>query len=168
LVTHRTPKYKEAASLVNLKSFLLHHYSPHDPEQRGDLTAESTWIENFCVDRAIEDHGVAKAAISLLMTFSEQQNQFENIQHISNDINAIAGDVEMDGDTQATQQKTTHFMIVNKTTFHVTTSLLFSFLEHEYDGIEWILNRLRLTGDSGKDGKLATLSNSAKSASVID
>lgn len=154
LVTHRTPRYKEASSLLQLKSFLLQHYTSHDPEQRGDLSAEARWIENFCMHRAIEDHGVAKTAISLLITFSEQQRQFQNIQHIANDINAIAGDIDTDEDTQATQQKPTHFMIINNSTFNVTTNSLFAFLEHEYDGMEWILNRLRLAGDVTVEGKV--------------
>ncbi|CAO3673883.1 unnamed protein product [Umbelopsis ramanniana] len=160
LITHRTPRYKEAASLLQLKTFLLQSYSSHDPEKTGYVTAESTWIEGFCVNRAIGDQGVAKAALSLLMAFSEQQGQFQNIVHICNDINAIAGDIDNDSDTQATQQQPTHFMIVNNNTFQITTSSLFSFLEHEYDGIEWILNRLRLAGDVVQDAG-ANSSNSA-------
>jgi FANCI solenoid 4 len=152
LITHRTPRYKEAASLLHLKTFLLQSYSSHDPEKTSYVTAEATWIEGFCVDRAIEDQGVAKAALSLLMAFSEQQRQFQNIVHVGNDINAIAGDIDNDSDTQATQQQPTHFMIINNNTFQITTSSLFSFLEHEYDGIEWILNRLRLAGDIVQDG----------------
>jgi hypothetical protein len=152
LIAHRTPRYKEAASLLQLKTFLLQSYSSHDPEKTGNATTESTWIEGFCLNRAIEDQGIAKAALSLLMAFSEQQGQFQNIVHICNDINAIAGDIDNDSDTQATQQQPTHFMIVNNNTFQITTSSLFSFLEHEYDGIEWILNRLRLAGDIVQDG----------------
>ncbi|KAI9280231.1 FANCI solenoid 4-domain-containing protein [Umbelopsis sp. AD052] len=151
LITHRTPRYKEAASLLNLKTFLLQCYSSPDPEKSGCVTTESTWIEGFCVDRAIEDQGVAKAALSLLITFSEQQGQFQNIVQVGNDINAIAGDIDSESDTQATQQQPTHFMIVNNSTFQISTTSLFSFLEHEYEGIEWILNRLRLAGDIAQD-----------------
>ncbi|KAI8576534.1 hypothetical protein K450DRAFT_256659 [Umbelopsis ramanniana AG] len=138
--------------LVKHLIMVLQSYSSHDPEKSGYVTAESTWIEGFCVDRAIEDQGVAKSALSLLMAFSEQQGQFQNIVHIGNDINAIAGDIDNDSDTQATQQQPTHFMIVNNNTFQITTSSLFAFLEHEYEGIEWILNRLRLAGDIVQDG----------------
>ncbi|KAJ2963285.1 hypothetical protein NQZ79_g1636 [Umbelopsis isabellina] len=113
---------------------------------------ESGWIESFCVDRAIEDPNVAKAALSLLIKFSEQQKHFENIQHISNDINAKAGEWENDNDTQ---HLPTHYMIINNGTFHVTTQLLFSFLEHEYDGIEWVMNRLRLSGELDMEGSTA-------------
>lgn len=151
LVTHRTPRYKEAASLMNLKNFLLQRNLPYDPDLQANMT-ESGWIESFCVDRAIEDPSVAKAALSLLIKFSEQQKHFENIEHICNDINAKAGDWENDTDTQ---HLPTHFMIINNGTFHITTQLLFSFLEHEYDGIEWVMNRLRLSGDLDMDGSTA-------------
>jgi FANCI solenoid 4 len=151
LVTHRTPRYKEAASLLNLKNFLLQHRPAYEPDLQANMT-ESGWIESFCVDRAIEDPNVAKAAVSLLLKFSEQQKQFQNIQHIANDINAKAGEWEDDRDTQ---QLPTHYMLINNGTFHVTTQLLFSFLEHEYDGIEWVMNRLRLGGDMDIDGSTA-------------
>ncbi|KAI8331312.1 FANCI solenoid 4-domain-containing protein [Chlamydoabsidia padenii] len=143
----RPPLYKESVSTVQIIKFLINQMDHTQDDYENHSVKVINWLAQIAKDRPIEDIGVAKEVISLLIHLCGYTNNLDMIKEIAQDVHALQGEVDMDEDSQAVP--VIQYQMINARTHGAITTQVLSFTEQENDGLTWCIGRLKISATSG-------------------
>ncbi|KAI8086670.1 FANCI solenoid 4-domain-containing protein [Halteromyces radiatus] len=142
----QTPLYKESAYVIQVISFLANQLDRTEDDFADHSNRVIQWLTKLAQDRPIEDTGVAKEIMTLLIQLSADSNQLDVIKAMAEDIHALQGEVEINEDSQA--DVTLTYPLINAKTHGVITALLLSFTDQSNDSMIWCIGRLKISAMS--------------------
>ncbi|CAG8457392.1 18818_t:CDS:10 [Dentiscutata erythropus] len=152
-LSERTPQINEALWSCKTISLLSTYYKNKvkdgDSESPGHIEQLIAWLNTLCKERAIEDTGLAKIIVNLLLKLERDIADFDTVVEMSHDMNVVLGPLTGRPESNETQSHT--YMIVNARTSATVCGILLEFLNAIYDEMEWYLTKLRTLCGSGND-----------------
>ncbi|KAJ3299522.1 hypothetical protein HK104_008618 [Borealophlyctis nickersoniae] len=148
-ISDRIPLHKESTLLTQTISLLSKHF---DPAQIDRLRK---WAERFCTDQNVEDAGVAKAVVGVLVASDTKVLEFVVKLQFAEDFHAVFGPVQPENEDEELGE--VQLKIVNEKTAPAIALLLFSNMEHMLDDLDWCLGKLKkLPKDESQDTQRST------------
>lgn len=143
----RSPIYKEVSNVIQVITFLARTLDKADDDFCQRTQRIVSWVNELAKDRPIEDTGLAKELVSLLIHMSANAGEHHIIQSLCEDLHAYAGEVESGfSEEDESEQLTIHYQIISNKTFSVIASQVFDYLDASFDEITWSIGKLRLFG----------------------
>ncbi|CAG8588240.1 15320_t:CDS:10, partial [Racocetra persica] len=153
-LSERTPQINEASWSCKTISLLSTYYvnkgKDTDSEFQGHIEQLIEWLNTLCKERAIEDTGLAKIIVNLLLKLERDMADFDTVVEMAHDMFIVLGPIT--GRPESNETQPHKYMIVNARTSATVCGILIEFLNAIYDEMEWYLTKLRaLCGASGTD-----------------
>ncbi|CAG8485772.1 7895_t:CDS:10 [Dentiscutata heterogama] len=152
-LSERTPQINEASWSCKTISLLSTYYKnkvkDDDSESPGHIEQLITWLNTLCKERAIEDTGLAKIIVNLLLKLERDIADFDTVVEMSHDMYVVLGPIT--GRPEPNETQSHKYMIVNARTSATVCGILLEFLNAIYDEMEWYLTKLRTLCGSGND-----------------
>ncbi|KAG1308712.1 hypothetical protein G6F64_005845 [Rhizopus arrhizus] len=141
----RSPIYKEVSNVIQVITFLARTLDKTDDDFCQRTQRIVSWVNELAKDRPIEDTGLAKELVSLLIHMSANAGEHHIIQSLCEDLHAYAGEVESGfSQEDESEQLSIQYQIISNKTFGVITSQVFDYLDASFDEITWSIGKLRL------------------------
>lgn len=102
------------------------------------------WLSRIAKERPIEDVGVAKEIISLLIHLCANTQNLDIIKEIAQDVHALQGEVDINEDSQV--EPVIEYQMINARTHGAITTQVLSFTEQENEVLTWSIGRLKISG----------------------
>lgn len=102
------------------------------------------WLAQIARERPIEDIGVAKEIISLLIRLCANTQNLDIIKEIAQDVHALQGEVDVNEDSQV--EPVIEYQMINARTHSAITTQVLTFTEQETDVLTWSIGRLKISG----------------------
>lgn len=141
----RSPIYKEVSSIMQVISFLTGTFDKSSQDYSQHARQITNWVNELAKDRPIEDAGLTKELISLLIRVSSDAGENHIIHDLCADLHAYAGEIESSfADEDEPMETNIHYQIISSKTFNVIISQVFDYLDHSLDELIWAISKLRL------------------------
>ncbi|ORE11484.1 hypothetical protein BCV72DRAFT_197586 [Rhizopus microsporus var. microsporus] len=141
----RSPIYKEVSSIMQVISFLAGTFDKSSQDYSQHAQQITNWVNELAKDRPIEDTGLTKELISLLIRVSSDAGEHHIIHDLCADLHAYAGEIESSfADEDEPMETNIHYQIISNKTFSVIISQVFDYLDHSFDELIWAISKLRL------------------------
>ncbi|CAO3626334.1 unnamed protein product [Cunninghamella echinulata] len=138
------PLYKEAIYIIQTTGLLVQFMDQSENDFKDTSSNILKWLINIAKDRPIEDIGVAKEIIALLIQFCTDTNQLDTIKEFAEDIHLIHGDIDTDTDHDEDDQVLhTKYQLINAKTHESITLQVLSYTEQAQDSMTWCIGRLK-------------------------
>ncbi|KAI7907431.1 FANCI solenoid 4-domain-containing protein [Cokeromyces recurvatus] len=141
----RTPIYKEASNVIRIIAFLCTKLEKKDNDFLKHACSIMDWLNCLAKERPMEEVGLAKDIMALLIQLSGMTGKFDTIQDICEDIHQFTGDLEVLQEESQLEQPPIKYQIVNHKTFTAITSKVFEFLDASFDDLTWCIGRLKIS-----------------------
>ncbi|CAG8756042.1 33754_t:CDS:10, partial [Gigaspora margarita] len=152
-LSERTPQINEASWSCKTISLLSTYYrnkiKDGDSESQGHIEQLIAWLNTLCKERAIEDTGLAKIIVNLLLKLERDIADFDTVVEMSHDMYVVLG--PLTGRPESNETQLHKYMIINARTSATVCGILLEFLNAIYDEMEWYLTKLRTLCSSGND-----------------
>ncbi|CAG8517853.1 10924_t:CDS:10, partial [Gigaspora rosea] len=152
-LSERTPQINEALWLCKTISLLSTYYrnkiKDSGSESQGHIEQLIAWLNTLCKERAIEDTGLAKIIVNLLLKLERDIADFDTVVEMSHNMYVVLG--PLTGRPESNETQLHKYMIVNARTSATVCGILLEFLNAIYDEMEWYLTKLRTLCGSGND-----------------
>lgn len=139
----RTPIYKEVSSVMALANFLCKQLDSKDEDYSLRSLNVVTWLNELAKERPLEEPGLAKDIVSLLIRICASRGEFDIIQDIAEDIHLFTGDLDA-VEQEEEADIDLKYQIINPKTFPVIANQLFDFLDSTFDDLTWCTGRLKM------------------------
>ncbi|CAO3609229.1 unnamed protein product [Cunninghamella blakesleeana] len=136
-----TPLYKEAIYIIQITGLLVQFMDQSEDDFKDTSSNILKWLVNIAKDRPIEDIGLAKEIVSLLLQFFTDTNQLNIIQEFAEDIHLIHGDI--DTELEEDENVVTKYQLINDKTHETVTLQVLSHAEQAQDNLMWSIGRLQ-------------------------
>lgn len=140
----RPPLYKESANTIQIIQFLANQMDPAQDDFTTHTDSIIEWLTQMAQKRPIEDLGVVKEILGLLIQLCEHSDKLDVIRDLAMDIHARQGEIDVDEDSQVEAE--VNYEMVNQKTNGAATTLVLNYAEQENDGMTWCIGRLKLSG----------------------
>ncbi|KAI8076645.1 FANCI solenoid 4-domain-containing protein, partial [Gilbertella persicaria] len=137
----RTPIYREASHVMHVCSFLCNKFEKKDTDFSVQSRVVVNWLSELAKERPLEDTGLTKDIIGLLIQLCANMGEFDTILSLSEDVHLFTGDLEVH---HTDDDQPLKYSIINTKTFAVITSRLFEFLDASFDDLTWCIGRLKI------------------------
>ncbi|CAG8493114.1 15166_t:CDS:10 [Cetraspora pellucida] len=153
-LSERTPQINEASwsckTISLLSTYYVNKSKDTDSESQGHIEQLIEWLNTLCKERVIEDTGLAKIIVNLLLKLERDMADFDTVVEMAHDMFVVLGPIT--GRPESDETQSHKYMIVNARTSATVCGILIEFLNAIYDEMEWYLTKLRaLCGASGTD-----------------
>ncbi|CAO3580777.1 unnamed protein product [Absidia cylindrospora] len=142
----RPPLYKESANIIQIIQFLANQMDSAQDDFTTHANSIIDWLTQMAKERPIEDLGVVKEIVGLLIHFCEHSNQLDAIRELAQDVHNIHGEMDVDEDSQA--YPSIKYQMINQKTHGTATTLILNYAEQENDGMSWSIGRLKISATS--------------------
>ncbi|CAG8590732.1 3846_t:CDS:10, partial [Racocetra fulgida] len=112
-----------------------------DSESQGHIEQLIEWFNTLCKERVIEDTGLAKIIVNLLLKLERDMADFDTVVEMAHDMFVVLGPIT--GRPESNETQSHKYMIVNARTSATVCGILIEFLNAIYDEMEWYLTKLR-------------------------
>ncbi|KAI8371281.1 FANCI solenoid 4-domain-containing protein [Choanephora cucurbitarum] len=143
-ISGRTPIYREATHVMHVCLFLCNKFQKKDDDFSVRSRALIQWLNELTKERALEDPGLVKEIIGLLVQLCADIGEFDVIQDICEDLHRFLGDLDIRHVDQPMEESLSYQMI-NQKTYSVILSKLFEFLDSSFDDLTWCISRLKIS-----------------------
>ncbi|OBZ87914.1 Fanconi anemia group I [Choanephora cucurbitarum] len=143
-ISGRTPIYREATHVMHVCLFLCNKFQKKDDDFSVRSRALIQWLNELTKERALEDPGLVKETIGLLIQLCADIGEFDVIQDICEDLHRFLGDLDIRHVDQPMEESLSYQMI-NQKTYSVILSKIFEFLDSSFDDLTWCISRLKIS-----------------------
>ncbi|CAG8498714.1 14052_t:CDS:10 [Acaulospora colombiana] len=143
-LSERIPQTKDALVICQTVTAWTTYFTRKtdvDSKSREYVEQLFSWIIKFCKERAVEEMGLSKSLMNLLLSLERDMAEFDTIVEIAKDISNVLGPIT--ARPEHSDAENPQFAIVNPRSSSTVSTLLILFLDLIYDEMEWLLNRMK-------------------------
>ncbi|KAL1915527.1 uncharacterized protein VTP21DRAFT_6651 [Calcarisporiella thermophila] len=145
-ISDKIPLHREAIGIVRAMQHLYNILYRQYGESNAQAKRFTQWLVLLCKEHTIDEQSLIKALLSLLLTISKNNSNYDCINEIALDVLALLGDVQSPiMDDMEEEEPETEFSIVTLRTALPMAAQLLVFLEENYEELEWCCNYLRIS-----------------------
>ncbi|CAG8563078.1 2562_t:CDS:10 [Ambispora leptoticha] len=145
LMKQSPPLISETTGLCEIISLLSKQFTKNVngddtmPAQQQNLEQLITWLREFCIETYVDDVGLTKSAVGLLINLEKDMINFESVTEMSHDAFLMLGNIE----DKSEEQEQPKFSFVNIRTAATICGIIISFLEQMYQDLEGCIDRMK-------------------------